>query len=108
MGATTEGIDFAAGMVEAARRRILRLTFREGGALALNEPARTCRWFYGAQNRDQSLGSYPCWLLRLMIATSNHHRCNSRRWEEPSTASLPDEAALQVLVKGHCLAYARW
>jgi ubiquinone/menaquinone biosynthesis C-methylase UbiE len=38
IGATAEGIDFAPGMVQAARRRFPHLTFREGDALALKEP----------------------------------------------------------------------
>ena len=38
IGATAEGIDFAPGMVETARRRFPQLTFREGDALALDEP----------------------------------------------------------------------
>ena len=38
IGATATGIDFAPGMVEAARQRFQRLEFREGDALALDEP----------------------------------------------------------------------
>jgi ubiquinone/menaquinone biosynthesis C-methylase UbiE len=37
IGATAKGIDFAPGMVDAARQRFPHLTFREGDALALEE-----------------------------------------------------------------------